>query len=335
MKVVVFKNDMMGKLYGKKYDMQFFYNLWKECLEDREEIDEVIYHDYVYTVDDLAYVCKDVDAAVGMWINNDLITRELLERCPKTKYFSTAAHGYGRFDLDATHEHNVTLTNTIYGDVTIAQYAMGMLLDLCHNVTRHSDNYKNERFTNPNYSQIIHPQIELFEKTIGIIGLGSIGLKFAEMARGFGMNVIAYSRSKNTDPNYAFIEQVSFDEVLAKSDFISIHCPLTEDTKHLINDDAISKMKDDVIIINTARGDIIDEEALYNALKSGKVLGAGLDVVSGEPLQAPCKLMECENVKITAHIAWLTIESRVRGVRMMSDNLINWIHGNPTYVINK
>ena len=155
----------------------------------------------------------------------------------------------------------------------------------------------------------------------------------AKMAQGFGMHVIAYSRHKKVGPEYKDIEQVSFDEVLSRSDVISIHCPLTDQTRGLVDREAFSKMKDGVIIINTARGAIIDEEALVDALKSGKVYAAGLDVVDGEPVHEKKPIFDCDNATITAHIAWAPEEARFRTIRIATENLRNYIAGVPTSVI--
>ncbi len=282
----------------------------------------------------MATIVGDADAVLGVWIEDGLISEELLSACPNLKYIATGAHGFGKIDYAATKRHGVTVTNTLYGDVTIAQYAMGLLLDICHNISIHSEYYKKQKWEDESEKRIITPQVELYEKTIGIIGLGNIGYRVAQMAHGFGMKVISYSRTKKEGEKYDFIEQVDLETVLTTSDVISIHCPLTDTTKNLINKETINKMKQGVIIINTSRGAVIDEDALYEALENGKVRAAGLDVLCGEPLQSPCKLMELDNVKVTEHMAWLTIESRIRGNRMMCENLLNWIHGNPTSVIN-
>lgn len=336
MKVVAFRGSDILNSYGAKYDQEFFEALWKKNLEDREEIDEVVYLDHSEIANNVGAKINGADAVIGMWLRDDSINEELIAAAPTVKYISTGAHGYGRYDAELLKKHGITLTNTIYGDATIAQFAMGLLLDVCHNIGAHSEYYKHEKWEkNIKGKHVVTPQVELYKKTIGIVGLGNIGYKVAKMAQGFDMNVISYSRSKKVGPEYDFIEQVSMDELLERSDFISIHCPLTAETTNLIDKEAIEKMKDGVIIINTARGAIIDEDALYDALKSGKVQGAGLDVLVGEPLQKPSKIMECENAKVTEHIAWLTIESRIRSIEMLCQNLVNWINGNPTSVINK
>ncbi len=171
--------------------------------------------------------------------------------------------------------------------------------------------------------------MELYGKTMGIIGLGHIGLCVAQTAKAFGMKVIAYSRSVKTGPEYDGIEQKSFQDVLALSDVVSIHCPLTEATRGLFDSTAFSQMKDGAILLNTARGEIIDEQALAKALETGKIYAAGLDVLTGEPLQKPSVLMSCPHTKLTPHMAWTPPESRIRGVYTEAANFKRWLHGEP------
>ena len=175
---------------------------------------------------------------------------------------------------------------------------------------------------------------EIQGKKLGVIGLGAIGFAFAKMAQGFGMHVLAYSRHKKTGAEYDFIEQVSLDELLARSDFISLHTPHTPATEHMIDQDTIARMKDGVILINTARGALIDEQALADALASGKVLAAGLDVLTDEPPVCGSPLLTAPNTVITGHIAWLTRESRIRAIDMAIDNFRCYLEGHPVSIIN-
>ena len=216
---------------------------------------------------------------------------------------------------------------------------MALLMNICHRIDALNDMYREACDEHKNVMmgrnlprQI--RQIELYEKTIGIVGLGAIGLCMARMAAGFGMKVIAYNHHKKTGPEYDFVEQVSLDELLRRSDVISIHCPSTDETRGMIDKNVINKMKDGVILINTARGDIIVEDDLVDALNSGKVYAAGLDVVCNEPVVQRIPLMDCPNAIITPHMAWAPAEARYRTVRIASDNLKNWIEGHPTSVIN-
>lgn len=281
----------------------------------------------------------DADAVIGLGIGDDQINEKFLNTHPNLKYIASLDHGFGYFDSEMTKSKGVTITNTIYGDVTIAQYTMALLFEICHNIGRHSSYIKKDYLKGTpdkkNFKKVFSRQIELYNKTIGIFGLGNIGFHVAQMADGLGMKVLGCSRSKKTDPKYDFIEQVSFDELLQRSDIISLNAPLTKSTANIINKDTIDKMKDGVILLNTARGGLIVEEDLVNALNSGKIYAAGLDVLKTEPPVSKTPLMECPNAIITGHIAWHPAESRFRAIKIAIENFKNYLDGNPTSVINK
>lgn len=282
----------------------------------------------------------DADAVFGPVIYSDFLNEMMFVEHPNLKYVATLDHGYEIFDKDMTRRHGVTITNTIYGDWTIAQYAMALLLNICHDVSKHSDYVKNqywlERKKNSkiNYEHLMCPQIELFDKRIGIVGLGNIGLCMAKMSAGMGMKVMAYSRTRKEGPVYDFIEQVSFEDLLENSDVIPIHCPLTEQTFRLFDKQAFGKMKSGVILINTARGGIIDEDALMDALNCRRVYKAGLDVISEEPPEYKIPLMESPYTYITPHIAWQPREARLRAIRLAVENYMSYLRGCPQNIIN-
>ena len=332
MKVVICQGEAIGGRPSREELIRY----WKEQLKEIPEVDEVVFHNG-FSSRKKDEIAGDADALLGAWIQ-DCCEETFLSNHPRLKYLASFAHGYGEFDRDAAEKHHITMTNTVYGDVTIAQFAMALLLDICHNVRLQDEYYKKcmDRHEIIGFGgglRVQSRQIELFEKTMGIIGLGSIGLWTARMAAGFGMKVISFSRHKKTGPEYDFIEQVGLEELFLRSDVISIHCPLTDESYHMIDRAAIEKMKDGVILINTARGAVIDEEALIGALDSGKIYAAGLDVVDNEPLKERCALMNCSNAVITPHIAWAPEEARYRTVWVAAENLKNWIHGMPTSVI--
>lgn len=331
MKVVVIQRRTPGSVPTYEQLME----LWEKEFHEMGLLDSVTFHRN-FTPETLDEIVGDADAVLGMWIQDGAISEEFLSRHPNLKYISTFAHGFGHFDREMTRRHGLTITNTVYGDVTIAQYAMALLLDICHDVSAHDRYYKFDGWkdgTPPTYKALTR-QIELYEKTFGVLGLGSIGLWAARMAAGFGMKVIATSRTKMVGPEYDFIEQVSLDELLSRSDVISIHVPMSPESARMIGRDAIAKMKDGVILLNTARGGLIDEEALMEALKSGKIYFAGLDVLTGEPLTERSPLMDIENTRITPHIAWAPAEARYRAVRLAAENFRNWMEGHPTSVVN-
>lgn len=338
-KVVVFQGDP-GTIDLTREEMV---EEWKRVLDRIPQIGEYRIVDPEkkrMTFEDYSMKIGDADAALGIWIHGGVIKEELFQAHPKLKYIATLGHGFEEFDVAMTRRYGVTITNTVYGDVTIAQYAMALLMNICHNVTLQSDYTKmtywerKAKDSTAVYNKLLVPQIELYQKTMGIIGLGAIGRWTARMAQGFGMKVIANSRHVKTGPEYEGIEQVSMEELLKRSDVISIHCPHTKETEHLLNREAFSKMKDGVILINTARGAIIDEEALLEALESRKVYMAGLDVVDHEPPVEQIPLMRSPYTFITSHIAWQPRTARLRAVDMAGQNYRFYLKGAPRSVIN-
>lgn len=338
-KVVVFQGDP-GTIDLTREEMV---EEWKRVLDRIPQIGEYRIVDPEkkrMTFEDYSMKIGDADAALGIWIHGGGIKEELFQAHPKLKYIATLGHGFEEFDVAMTRRYGVTITNTVYGDVTIAQYAMALLMNICHNVTLQSDYTKmtywerKAKDSTAVYNKLLVPQIELYQKTMGIIGLGAIGRWTARMAQGFGMKVIANSRHVKTGPEYEGIEQVSMEELLKRSDVISIHCPHTKETEHLLNREAFSKMKDGVILINTARGAIIDEEALLEALESRKVYMAGLDVVDHEPPVEQIPLMRSPYTFITSHIAWQPRAARLRAVDMAGQNYRFYLEGAPRSVIN-
>lgn len=337
MKVVIIPEPVLQPDITKE-DMDI---RWK-VLQDLPEVDELVIHHFDgYPSNEMLHpVIGDADAVIGIWVNGNNINTDFLSQHPNLKYVATLGHGFGEFDVDMTRKKNMVITNTIYGAQTIAEYAWALLMEICHHVERHSENVKKidwDHATLKDYEtfgEVLTPQIELYGKTCGIFGLGAIGFAFAKMAQGFGMRVISYSRHKKTDPKYDFIEQVDFHTFLKESDVISIHAPLTPSTKNTFDAEAFAKMKDGVILINTARGGLIVEEALADALRSGKVYGAGLDVMRDEPPKKDNPLFHLNNTSITAHIAWLTRASRLRAIDIAIENFKAYLNGTPTSVIN-
>lgn len=316
-------------------------NIWKKLEAFPEVTELIIHHPEGYpSTDELHEMIGDADSVIGIWVDGSNMNEEFLSQHPNLKYVASLGHGWGEFDTKMTRKKGMVVTNTIYGAQTIAEYAWALLMEVCHHVDVHSKDLKEtdwehaDSSTYAAYGCVKTPQIELFEKTCGIFGLGSIGFAFAKMAQGFGMRVIAHSRHKRTGPEYDFIQQVDMDTLLKKSDVISIHAPLTADTANTFDKASFEKMKDGVILINTARGGLIVEEALTEALKSGKVYGAGLDVLRDEPPKGDNPLFHLNNTSITAHIAWLTRESRIRACNMAIANFRAYLDGSPVSVIN-
>lgn len=310
------------------------------ALKEIKEVDELeIYKPSGYpTIQQLDEMIGDADAALGVWVSPDTMSRDFLDRHPHLRYVATLGHGWREFDEEMTREKGITITNTIYGAQTIAEYAWALLMEVCHHMDIHNQHIKTTDWSNPNnthlYDMALTPQIELYGLTCGVIGLGSIGYAFAKMAQGFGMKVISYDPYPKSGDQYDFVEQVSLDELLSRSDVISLHVPLSHHSAHMIDKKAINKMKDGVIIINTARGGLIVEEDLIEALKSKKIYAAGLDVLTEEPATKDNPLFHLDNTIITGHIAWLTKASRLRACDIAIENFKAYLQGHPKSVIN-
>lgn len=262
--------------------------------------------------------------------NKCVITREIMQNAKNLKYVGVLATGYNVVDTAAARELGVTVTNIpAYSTDSVAQLVFALLLEICHNVGHHSNAVHAGRWTtNPDFCFWDMPLLELAGKTMGIIGYGRIGKKVAEIARAFGMNVLAWTRTPK-DP-----ECVSLDELLAKSDVISLHCPLFPETKNLINKESIAKMKDGAILINTSRGPVINDADVREALDSGKLYAAACDVATVEPIPADNPLLGAKNMFFTPHIAWATFEARTRLMNIAVENVKAFIAGEAMNVVS-
>ncbi len=269
------------------------------------------------------------DAEV-IFTNKTLLTREIIEKAPSLAFIGVLATGYNVVDLAAARERNIPVCNVpAYSTPSVAQFVFALLLEICHHTARHNQAVQEGRWTNsPHFCFWETPLIELAGKTLGIIGYGRIGQATANIARAFGMKVLAYSPSRK-GPNDAMLE-----EVLENSDVISLHCPLTEATRHIIRRETIAKMKDGAILINTARGPLIHEQDLRDALQSGKLYAAAMDVATEEPIRADSPLLGLDNCLITPHIAWAPREARQRLMDITVANLQAFFSGTPQNVVN-
>ena len=268
--------------------------------------------------------------------NKTPVTKEIIDCLPKLKFIALMSTGYNIVDYVYLKEKGITVSNIpSYSTDAVAQLVMSFILELAMNVGLHSESVKNGDWADcADFCYWKAPLTELTEKTLGIFGLGKIGKAVAERAKAFGMNVVAYTpRIHGDEPD--FIKLVSLDEMLNLSDIISMHCPLTPETEGVVNRDFISKMKDGAYFINTSRGTVVDEYALADALNSGKLCGAGLDVLSTEPPKKDNPLLSTKNCFITPHIAWASFETRKRLVSILYNNIQAFIDGKPQNVINK
>lgn len=267
--------------------------------------------------------------------NKTPLTRKIIESNAKIKYIGVLATGYNVVDYKAAREKGIPVCNIPnYGTDAVGQFAIALLLEICHHIGHHDRAVKEGRWEkNPDFCFWDFPLIELAGKTLGIIGFGRIGQTTGRIAKALGMTVIANDEVQTAE-GAKIASYVSRDEIYARSDVISLHCPLFPSTEGMINRESISKMKDGVIIINNARGPLIVEQDLADALNSGKVYAAAVDVVSSEPIKGNNPLLKAKNCIITPHIAWASIESRQRLMDIAVLNLRSFLEGKPVNVVN-
>lgn len=272
-----------------------------------------------------------------VYTNKTPLTKETLKACPGIKFIGVLATGYNVVDVEAARALGIQVANIpTYGTAAVAQFAIGLLLELCHHIGEHSDCVKRgEWSSNPDWCFWKHPLVELAGKTMGVIGFGRIGQETARIAQALGMKILAYDAFQRPELETETCHYADLDTLLAQSDVISLHCPLFPETEGIINKETIGKMKDGVMIINDSRGPLIVEEDLRDALNSGKVAGAAVDVVSTEPIRMDNPLLEAKNVIITPHIAWAPRESRQRLMDIAVNNLKCFLEGAPVNIVNQ
>ncbi len=282
-------------------------------------------------------VIKNIGDAEIVFTNKTPIPKVVLEKVPSVKYIGVLATGYNVVDTPAAKELGIKVSNVpTYGTIAVAQFTFALLLEMCHHAGDHNRAVKKGLWTNnADFCFWNYPLIELAGKTMGLIGFGRIGQATAKIAQAFGLNIITFDHNVRPELESETCKYVTFDELLSKSDIISLHCPLFESNKGMINKETIAKMKDGVMIINTARGPLIVEQDLCDALNSGKVGGAGVDVVSLEPIAADNPLLKAKNCIITPHIAWAPKESRTRLMNTTVDNLAAFLSGKPVNIVNQ
>ena len=268
--------------------------------------------------------------------NKTPLTKETMNRLPDLKYIGVLATGYNVVDITAAKKRNIIDTNVpAYSTMSVAQLVFALLLELCHHVQRHSDSVMEGKWAqSPDFSYSDFPLIELSGKTLGIIGFGNIGKKVADIATAFGMNIIASCRHQSDQSERKNFRWAEINEILKQADVVSIHCPLTPETKGLINAESLKSMKSSAFLINTSRGPVVVEHDLADALNNGIIAGAGIDVLSAEPPSRDNPLFNAKNCLITPHIAWATKEARVRLMDIAVNNVAAFINGKPVNVVS-
>ena len=299
-----------------------------------EKLGELTVYDRTSLTDRQEAIARIGDAD-AVYTNKTPMTKEVIDAAQNLKFIGVLATGYNVVDVEAAKARGIPVCNIpTYGTAAVGQFAIALLLEVCHHIGHHSEAVHQGRWEScPDFCFWDYPLIELAGKTMGIVGFGRIGQTVGAIAKALGMNVIAYDENEN-DTGRAIAEYVPLDRLFGESDVISLHCPLFPATEGIVNRDSIAKMKDGVILINNSRGPLIVEQDLADALNSGKVAAAGLDVVSSEPIKGDNPLLKAKNCLITPHISWAPRESRQRLMDIAVDNLRAFQAGKPVNVVN-
>lgn len=280
-----------------------------------------------------AEVVERIGDAEVIYTNKTVIGKDVMDACPNLKLISVLATGYNVVDTAYAREKGITVCNVpAYSTRDVAQLVFALLLEICHHVGHHSKTvFEGKWQNNPDFCYWDYAPMALYGKTMGIVGFGQIGQATAKLAEAFGMKVLVHSRTAKPESGFQFTD---LDTLLKNSDVVSIHCPLFPETQGLIRKETIAKMKDGAILLNTGRGPLIDEADVAEALKSGKLYAAGMDVVSKEPISAENPLLSAPNCFITPHIAWATKDARIRLLDVSAENLRQFKKGTPQNVVN-
>lgn len=302
-------------------------------LDILNEFGEVIIYPLTAQEDLIARV-KDADAILT---NKSRITREVIESCPKLRYIGLFATGYNNIDTIAAREHDITVCNAgSYSTDSVAQQVFAFMLNHASNVAKYNSFVQEGSWiSSPTFSPFVYDMSELSGKTLGIFGFGSIGKAVAKIAHALNMRIIVNTRTERDHDREAYkITYVDFKTLLQKSDYLTVHCPLTSETEGIFDPEAFSQMKHGCYFINTSRGAVIDEQALVNAVKSRHLSGAGIDVLTVEPMLPDCPLLNVEGITITPHIAWAPYETRKRLLSIVHDNIQHYLNGTPQNVVS-
>jgi glycerate dehydrogenase len=279
-------------------------------------------------------VNRAIDADIVL-TNKTPVTRESIQALPKLQYIGVLATGYNIVDTAAARERNIPVANVpTYGTKSVAQHTFALLLELTQHAGHHAQTVRDGRWTkSPDFCYWDYPLVELDGLTMGIVGFGRIGRAVADLALAFGMKILVNSRSASREiaPNVRFVE---VDALFRESDVVSLHCPLTPETRGLVNAQRLSLMKPTAFLLNTSRGPLIDEAALANALNVGSLAGAGLDVLSTEPPRSTNPLLEAKNCLITPHIAWASRAARTRLMQVAVANVRAFLDGKPQHIVD-
>lgn len=280
--------------------------------------------------DEVAEKIADADMVV---CNKTLLNSHTLRLAKNLKYIGLFATGYNNIDVEYCRTRGITVCNAgSYSTNAVAQHTFALILEHFNNTAKYNGYVQDGKWKrSPTFSPFVYPLSELAGKTMGIFGLGAIGQAVAKIARAFEMKVIACNRSPK---NVGGVELVGFDELLKRSDIVTVHCPLNSDSENKFNKTAFDKMKRGALFVNTARGGVMSEQDLFDALESGHLGGACIDTLSVEPMEENCVLTGAKNCIITPHIAWAPVETRQRLMNIVADNIKSFLEGNPKNVVS-
>lgn len=302
------------------------------CTVTRGDIDLSILNQLgalsIYDVVPAEHLIETIQDADAVICNKAKITAEVMESCPNLKYIGLFATGYDNIDIHEAAKRHIIVSNAPnYSTMSVAQHTFALLLNLSSNMIKYDASVHNADWIHSTvFTYLKYPITEICGKNLGIVGFGAIGRAVAAIGRAFGMNILIYTRTQPSDCPYRC---VSFEELLKESDYITLHCPLTEKTRNLIDAGALGKMKATAYLINTSRGAVIDEDALAAALRNGTIAGAGIDVLTAEPMQKDHPYFTAPNCIITPHVAWASTEARSRLIQIVYHNLESYIKGTP------
>ncbi|MDD4321348.1 MAG: D-2-hydroxyacid dehydrogenase [Acidaminococcaceae bacterium] len=291
----------------------------------------------VYDRTEETKIVERINDAEIVIVNKTKIDKTVLDACPEIRYIGVLATGYNNIDIEYAKKRGILVANVpTYGTFAVGQFAIALLLEICHRIGHHDKVVHEGKWTNNlDWCFWDYPLIELSGKTMGIIGFGHIGKTTGRIGKALGMNIIAYTPNPQAEDKkeVEFVDKL--DDFFAQADVVVLHCPLFPETKEIINKTNIEKMKDGVIIINNSRGGLINEKDLAGALKSGKIYAAGLDVVATEPIDKENPLLTAPNCIITPHISWAAKESRKRLLNIAVENVAAFIAGKAINIVNK
>ena len=292
-----------------------------------------------YTVYDITapedIIKRSLDADI-LVTNKTPVTRQTIEKLPKLKFIAVLATGFNVVDCKAARERGIPVSNIpAYSTDSVAQLVFGFMLEFSNRVALHSESVKNGDWEKSEHFCYLKAPISLLSgKTLGIVGFGRIGFAVAEIANAFKMRVLAFSPHTNTYNGFGTVEFCSIEKLVAESDFVTLHCPLTESTSGMVNKAFLEKMKRTAYLINTSRGGVVNEQDLAAALENGTIAGAGLDVLSAEPPKGGNVLIGAKNCLITPHIAWASLEARTKLLNIFLENVESFVKGTPVNVVN-